>query len=132
MEKIIAEKPDDASALNFIGYTLASSGKDIDRAERLVRKAAELRPDDGYIKDSLGWVLFKKGQTDAALQLLEEASSKVKSDPVIGEHLGDVLTSVGRQSQAVEAYRKSLQANPDNLIVQDKLRKLESELSGKK
>ena len=62
MEKILKEKPDDASAMNFIGYTLAIMGKDIDRAEKLVRKALEIKPDDGYITDSLSLGAVQGGQ----------------------------------------------------------------------
>lgn len=132
MEKILAEKPDDPSALNFVGYTLAISGKDASRAERLVRKAMELKPDDGYVMDSLGWLLFKTGKTDEALAMLEKAYEKVKTDPIIAEHLGDLLVEKNRRSEALEAYRKSLEVNPENLVVQGKLKKLESEIGSEK
>ena len=125
MEKILKEKPDDASAMNFIGYTLAIMGKDMDRAEKLVRKALEIKPDDGYIADSLAWVLFKAGKVDEALKYLEKASQKVKGDPIIAEHLGDVLAARNRLNEAREAYQKSLSLNPHNVLVQEKLHKLE-------
>lgn len=124
MEKILKEKPDDAGAMNFIGYTLAIMGKDMDRAEKLVRKALEIKPDDGYIADSLAWVLFKAGKVDEALKYLEKASRKVKNDPIIAEHLGDALVARNRLNEAKEAYQKSLSINPYNVIVQEKLRKL--------
>jgi len=129
MEKILEEKPDDAGALNFIGYTLVSSGKDIDRGEKLIRKALELKPEDGYILDSIGWVLHKKGMNDEALQYLEKAIQKIKLDPIICEHLGDVLLLKNRKEDAAESYRKSLGVNPDNILVKEKLQKLEKELS---
>ncbi len=128
MEKILAEKPDDASALNFIGYTLAISGKDMSRAERFVRKAMELKPDDGYVMDSLAWVLFKTGKIDEAVPLMEKAYEKVKTDPIIAEHMGDLFLEKKKRSEALEAYRRSLQVNPDNLVVQGKFKKLESEI----
>lgn len=126
MESILAEKPDDPSALNFVGYTLSLMDRDLERAENLVRKALEIKPDDGYIMDSLAWVLFRRGKIDDALKFLEKAFIRVKSDPIISEHLGDVLTSKSRYQEAIEAYKKSLSLNPDNLLVQEKLKKLES------
>ncbi len=128
MERILKEKPDDASALNFIGYTLAASGGDLDRAEKMVRKALELKPDDGYILDSLGWILHQRGQNDKALEYLQRAVVKVKNDPIVAEHLGDILLIENQREGAVTAYKNSLEANPDNLIVQEKLRKLEAEM----
>lgn len=128
MERILKEKPDDASALNFIGYTLAVSGGDLDRAEKLVRRALEIKPDDGYILDSLAWILHRRGQDDKALEYLKRAFIKVKNDPIVAEHLGDVLLIANKKEEAVDAYKKSLEANPDNLIVQEKLRKLEAEI----
>jgi predicted Zn-dependent protease len=128
MEKILEQKPDDASAMNFIGYTLLIMGKDPEKSEMLIRKASELKPDDGYIMDSLAWTLYKKGLVDEALELLEKASDKVDSDPIIADHLGDALLSKGRKKDAVKAYQRSLKSNPENLVVQEKLRKLEEEL----
>ena len=124
MEKILKEKPDDASAMNFIGYTLAIMGKDMERAEKLVRKALEIKPDDGYIADSLAWVLFKAGKVDEALKYIEKASQKVKGDPIIAEHLGDVLVARNRLNEAREAYQRSLSINPYNILVEEKLHKL--------
>jgi tetratricopeptide (TPR) repeat protein len=125
MEKILVEKPDDPGALNFIGYTLVSSGTDIEKGEQLIRRAIEIKPEDGYILDSMAWVLFKKGQTEEALIYLEKAVQKVPSDPIIFDHLGDVQAALNRRDAAIESYRKSLSANPDNILVQEKLRQLE-------
>jgi Flp pilus assembly protein TadD len=132
MENILIEKPDDASALNFVGYTLAVAGKDLGRAESLVRKAAALKPDDGYIMDSLGWILFKTDRTDEALQHLEQAAEKVKTDPIVADHLGDIFLAKNRKQDALEAYRRSLQMNPENILVQEKVQKLEQEVQVEK
>jgi len=128
MERILAETPDDASAMNFIGYTMVVSGQDLGKAERLIRRALELKPDDGYILDSLAWVLYKTGKIDESLALLEKASEKVNTDPIVAEHLGDVLLAKQRKQEALEAYKRSLSINPDNIVVQEKQRKLEEEL----
>jgi len=131
MEKILAEKPDDPGALNFIGYTLVSSAVDIERGERLIRQAIKLKPDDGYIMDSLAWVLHKKGNDQEALSYLEQAVQKVPLDPIIYDHLGDVQVGLDMKEKAAESYRKSLSANPENILVQQKLRKIEQELSAR-
>ncbi len=129
MEKILEEKPDDPGALNFIGYTLVSSSSDLERGERLIRRAIELKPEDGYIMDSMAWVLHKKGNHQDALPYLEKAIQKVPADPIIFDHLGDVQAALDMKELAAESYRKSLSVNPDNLLVQQKLRKIEQELS---
>jgi predicted negative regulator of RcsB-dependent stress response len=76
--------------------------------------------------DSLAWVYFKSNRTDEALELLNKAIEKVKTDPIIAEHLGDVLSAKGMKEQAAEAYKKSLQNNPDNLVVKQKLKEVET------
>lgn len=128
MEQILEETPDDAGALNFIGYTLLLMGDDLDRAEKVVRRASELKPDDGYIIDSLGWVLFKRGRVEEALSYLQKAAEKAQFDPIIADHLGDALRELGRHKEAVEAYRKSLNVNQENVVVRQKLEKLEKEI----
>jgi predicted negative regulator of RcsB-dependent stress response len=87
-----------------------------------------LKPDDGYILDSLAWIMHSKGQNDVALEYLRKASERVKSDPIIAEHLGDVLLVKSLKEKAAKAYKRSLQINPDNLVVKEKLEKLEREL----
>ncbi len=128
MTNLLKEKPDDAGALNFIGYTLLVVGQDQDRAEELIQKAIKLKPDDGYIMDSVGWMLLRKGKIDEALDYLQKSAAKVKYDPIIADHLGDALQLKGKKQEAAESYRRSLKFNPDNLVVQEKLRKLEEEL----
>ena len=70
-------------------------------------------------------MLFKAGKVDEALKYLEKASQKVKGDPIIAEHLGDVLAARNRLTEAREAYQKSLSINPYNILVKEKLHKLE-------
>ena len=129
MEKILADRPDDPGALNFIGYTLVSSSADMERGELLIKRALELKPEDGYILDSMAWVLHKKGNNQEALPYLEQAVQKVPLDPIIFDHLGDVQAALNLKERAAESYRKSLSVNPDNILVQQKLRKIEQELS---
>ncbi len=85
-------------------------GQQPERAEKMVRKAMELKPDDGYILDSLAWILFKNGKVDEAHQYVEKAG-KSEVRPIIAD-MGDVLLAKKDKTGAAEAYRKSLQVNP--------------------
>ncbi len=109
MESAIAADPDHADALNFLGYSLAEENRELDRAETLVRRALELRPDAGYIMDSVGWILFMQGKADEAIPWLEKALDAEGDDPVILEHLGDAYAVTGRDEQARQAYQAALQ-----------------------
>jgi Flp pilus assembly protein TadD len=131
MEKILQDKPDDAGALNFVGYTLTVAGRDREKAEGMIRKAHELKPDDGYILDSFAWMLVQRGELEEGLEKLKLAAEKVKSDPVVCEHLGDAYLAKGDKQSAVEAFKKSLQINPENVVVKKKLEGLEKELGAR-
>jgi tetratricopeptide (TPR) repeat protein len=109
MKKILDINANNAHALNFLGYTYAEMGKNLDEAQTLVEKALTLRPDDGYIEDSLGWVYFKKGKVDQAIDQLNKAATIETSEPVIYEHLGDVYLSKKDFTKAKEMYKKAQQ-----------------------
>lgn len=114
---ILDGDPKNATALNFMGYTLAQNGGDLEEAERLVRRALELKPDSPAFLDSLGWVLFKKGDADQGAQVLELAVGAGPEDATLFEHLGDVCAKLGRKQRAQECYSRSielLQASPDD------------------
>ena len=107
MQRVIALNDEHANALNYLGYTYAELGINLDEAEALVRKALELRPDDGYITDSLGWVFYQQGRYAEALKWLLKALALVPDDPVINEHVGDAYLKLDNQTQALEYYQKS-------------------------
>ena len=107
MKQVIALNGEHANALNYLGYTYAELGINLDEAEALVRRALALRPDDGYITDSLGWVYYQKGQYEDALQWLLKALALVPDDPVINEHVGDAYLKLDNRAQALEYYKKS-------------------------
>ena len=109
MKRVIQLEPDNANALNYLGYTYADMGIQLDEAERLIRKALEHKPGDGYIIDSLAWVYYQRGQYSQALPLLEQASQLVPDDPIVKEHLGDVYNKLGRIAEALESYRQSIE-----------------------
>lgn len=113
MKRVIKLDPKHASALNYLGYTYAELGINLDEAEELIKRSLAAKPDDGYITDSLGWVYYKKGQYDKAVEVLERAVIMSSGDPVILEHLGDAYKAKKMYSKAIEAYKKALNANKD-------------------
>ena len=127
MKKVLEIDPDHPEALNFIGYMYADRGLNLDEAERLIRKAILLKPGNGYMLDSLGWVLFRKNRLDESIRYLKEASGLLPEDPTILEHLGDVYLQSGATREAVETFRKALQLNPGN----EKLEKKAADLTNK-
>ncbi len=109
MRELLVKEPEEASALNFIGYVLADNNRQLDEAERLVRKALALRPDSGAFLDSLGWVHYRKGETQKAVETLERAAALEPHEPVILEHLGDAYLKANRLADAAQAYRRALE-----------------------
>lgn len=110
MKKLLAAKPDDPYALNYIGYTWADRGENLDQALDYVRKAMAQKPEDGFVRDSLGWVLFKMGRFAEAVVELEKARAIEPDDPTINEHLGDTYVKLGRVRDALKIWAKALDA----------------------
>ena len=124
MQKVIDANPHNASALNFLGYTYAEQNKNLDEAEILVRKAIEVKPNDGYITDSLGWVLFQQGRIAEALKTLEKADRLAPDEPVILEHLGDAYLKNAEKQKALEVYQRALESDrEEDEEIKDRLRK---------
>jgi Tfp pilus assembly protein PilF len=109
MRKVIAIDPKHSNALNYLGYTYADLGQNLDEAEKLIKEALKYKPDDGYITDSLGWVYYKKGDFEKALQYLQKAVEIVPDDPIMLEHLGDAYLKLNDKINALKYYKKSLQ-----------------------
>jgi tetratricopeptide (TPR) repeat protein len=110
MQDLLALNPDHPDALNFVGYSLAERGIRLDEAEKLVARALELKPGNGYFMDSLGWVHFQKGDFGRAVALLEKAAAVSDGEPTILEHLGDAYRRAGRPADAEKAWRRALRA----------------------
>jgi tetratricopeptide (TPR) repeat protein len=125
MRKVIELDPKHANALNYLGYTYADLGKNLDEAERLIKEALKYKPNDGYITDSLGWVYYKKGEYEKALQYLKKAVEIVPDDPIMLEHVGDAYLKLNNKSRALEYYKKSLQyKEKDKEKLEQKIREL--------
>ncbi len=108
MKTVIRLDPKHANAMNYLGYTYAELGENLDEAERLIKEALVHKPNDGYITDSLGWVYYKKGRYEEALTYLKKAAELAPEDPTILEHVGDVYLKLGDKSSALDYYKRSL------------------------
>jgi tetratricopeptide (TPR) repeat protein len=133
MKKVLEISPDHANALNYLGYTYADLGIQLDEAEAMIKKAMELKPGDGYFTDSLGWVYYQKGLYDKALEVLLEAHRLAPEDPIIMEHVGDAYRMLGDSKRALEYYRRSLEAKEDDREgLVEKIRMMEAQPAGDK
>lgn len=118
-------QPDNANLLNFIGYTWMEQGKKQDEAFDYIRRAMALKPDDGYILDSYGWALHRRGDTNAAIEWLEKAVAAVPGDATILDHLGDAYWFAGRVTEAQFQWQRARDMAQDNTFkngVEAKLR----------
>lgn len=101
-------RPNDPNVLNYLGYSWADRGENLDKALVMIRQAVRLRPDDGYITDSLGWVLYRIGQPEDAIPYLERAIQLMPYDAIINDHLGDAYWQVGRKLEARFQWQRAL------------------------
>ncbi len=108
MEQIIREDPENAEALNYVGYSLADENRDLDRAYTLISDALALKPDNGYIRDSLAWLYFRMGKLDLAFREIKQAVTTADSDPTIWEHYGDIAAKLGNKPEAQKGYTNAL------------------------
>ena len=115
-----------SQVLNYLGYSWVDTGKNIDEAFRMLKRAVELNPRDGMIIDSLGWAYYRLGQFDEATRELEKAAELKAGDPVINDHLGDAYWQVGRRLEARFQWQHAKDSNPEP----DDLRKIEEKLQG--
>ncbi|ACO80281.1 hypothetical protein AvCA_41490 [Azotobacter vinelandii CA] len=120
---IIAREPDNAMALNALGYTLADRTTRYAEAKALIEQAHQLNPDDPSILDSLGWVNYRLGQLGEAERLLRQAAERI-SDHEIAAHLGEVLWTRGKQREARKVWAKALEEQPDSAILRSTLLRL--------
>lgn len=118
LRTILEREPDNAHALNALGYTLADRTDRFKEAEELIDRALELRPDDHFIMDSKGWVLYRLGKLDEAIKYLRRAH-ELMPDTEIAAHLGEVLWVKGDRKEAIKVWDTALKAAPDNALLQD-------------
>jgi tetratricopeptide (TPR) repeat protein len=145
MQAVLERDPNNAQALNYIGYTYAERGQNLEEAERMIEAALKLSPEDGYIADSLGWVYYMRarnvlagsdsGEATALLELalkqLDLAVELTGGDPVVSEHLGDVYLLLEQRDRALHYYEEAVQLEPredEQPDLQDKLERLRTEM----
>ncbi len=123
LRRVIAVKPDHAHAYNALGYSLADRNERLPEARKLVERALELAPEDNYIIDSMGWVLYRMGDLQGALEQLRRAWNG-RPDGEIGAHLGEVLWVMGRRDEAERVWGEALKTSPENETLQKTLQRL--------
>jgi tetratricopeptide (TPR) repeat protein len=117
-EKVLKLKPGDAATLNYLGYMWADRGIKLDSAREFIKSALVKEPCNGAFLDSYAWVFFKMGNMDSAYCYMKKAIARMNDDPVIFEHLGDILCAQDRNPEAIEAFKKSIELNnetPDGI-----------------
>lgn len=117
LQVLVAEDPEDADALNALGYTLADRTTDFEEALGYIERALALSPEQPAILDSMGWVLFKLGRAEEALDYLQRAFA-AQEDAEIAAHLAEVLAALGREGEAREIWQKGAGLDPDNRAIQ--------------
>ena len=123
LKHLLELKPEHAHALNALGYSWAERNTRLPEAHDLIAKALKLSPEDPFIMDSMGWVLFRQGKLPEALQTLEKAY-KLRADPEIAAHLGEVLWTANRKDEARSLLNDAAKANPDNEVLNLVIKKL--------
>jgi len=123
LRKSIALDPENsAEASNYLGYMWADHNMNLEEAETMIRRALQSEPNNASYLDSLGWVEFRKGQFDRALDdLLRAAKTAEREDPVVFEHIGDTYLKLNRTREALEAWQKALSLDPKNKNLADKI-----------
>ncbi|MEQ8312645.1 MAG: tetratricopeptide repeat protein [Gammaproteobacteria bacterium] len=127
LRQIIRMKPEDARALNHLGYMLADQTNRYEEALELLERAIALEPDDPAIIDSLGWAQYKLGRYEDALRNLRRAYA-VFPDHEVASHVGEVLWKMGREDEALEVWRDALEVRPDSELIREAMERLEADL----
>jgi len=112
-KKALTLYPDQPQVLNYLGYSWVDMNINLDEGLGMIRKAVDLRPDDGYIVDSLGWAYYRLNRFDDAVGELERAVELKAADSTINDHLGDAYWRVGRKLEAIFQWKTALEVKPE-------------------
>jgi tetratricopeptide (TPR) repeat protein len=117
MRKALDLQPEQPHVLNYLGYSWIDQGINLDEGMKMIKRAVDQRPDDGYIVDSLGWAYFRIGSFEDAVKNLERAIDLKPEDPTINDHLGDAYWRIGRTLEAKFqwAHARDLKPEPEEL-----------------
>lgn len=107
--QLLEEDPDNASALNYLGYMLADQNRKLDEAHNMIQRALDLEPDNGAYLDSLGWVYYRQNKLELAERYLKRSLEQYGQDPVVHTHLGDVYYAMDRKEEASKHWSRGLE-----------------------
>jgi len=124
---VLADEPDNAAALNALGYTLADQTDRYEEAEDLIHRAYELQPNDASIIDSMGWVAYRLGRLEESEGYLRQAW-ELDKNPEIAAHLGEVLWAMGREDAAIDVWREGLSVDSEHPVLAETLQRMGVEL----
>ena len=127
LREVINREPEHAAALNALGYTLADENRNLEEAERLITRALHIEPDNPAFLDSLGWLKFRQGEMDKAIQALE-AAFRQSPNAEVGAHLGEALWVDGQRDRAITTWQRALEVDPTDSTLLETLRRLAPEL----
>ena len=126
LRRIIEREPRNSQALNALGYTLADRTERFDEALSLIEQALEISPDDFYILDSMGWVMYRLGRFEEAIGYLNKAR-EIRDDPEVAAHLGEVLWVMGNKDEARALLQNAIRLTPNDERLLEVIKKLEPE-----
>ncbi len=124
LKEALARAPDNATLLNYLGYSWVDRGLHLEEGLRLIERAVALEPQSGHIVDSLGWAHYRLGNYELAIEHLERAVDLLPSDPVLNDHLGDAYWKAGRRLEAGYQWQRALrltQTEKDRILIEAKL-----------
>ena len=128
LRQILVKNPNDANALNALGYSLADRDQQLGEAYKLISKAHHLSPDDPYILDSLGWVNFRLGKNALALEELKQAFN-MKPEADIAAHIGEVLWIMNRHSEADTIWSEGQKLDANNATLKETIKRFKPDWS---
>jgi len=123
LRKLIQARPDHAHAYNALGYSLAERNERLPEALKLIERALQISPDDHFIIDSMGWVLYRMGDLKGAADHLRRAWHS-RQDGDIGAHLGEVLWVMGERAEAERIWKEAAEISPENETLQNTIKRL--------
>jgi tetratricopeptide (TPR) repeat protein len=129
-KKALELQPDQPYVLNYLGYSWVDKGMHLDEAIKMLQRAAQQKPDDGFIIDSLAWAYYRLKQFDKAVLYQEKAVSLEPGDPVLNDHLGDIYWKLGRHNEARFQWQRALAFKPDADLMKPIEAKLQHGLEG--
>ncbi len=113
LQQALALSPEEPFVLNYLGYSMVERHQDLREARSLIQRALDGRPDDGSIRDSLGWAMLRENDVSGAIRTLEQAAEQIPEDPTVNYHLGSAYWAAGRKIEAEDQWRWALVLHPE-------------------